>query len=119
MKYKPKYSTIKERFGSWLNALIQANILEDGTRRTSRGTQCIAKDGDICFSLGEKTIDDFLFINGINHEKEAMYPQSNFRTDFKIGNVFIEYFGLIGSGNLMKKLKKKREMCKDNIYQYD
>ena len=67
LKRKPTVGRMKELFGSWLKALIEAGVLEDGTRRTSRGTQCLAKDGHVCLSLGEKTIDDFLYTHGIPH----------------------------------------------------
>ena len=59
LKKKLSIVRIKELFGSWFNMLIEAEILEDGVRKTSRGTHCLAKDGHHCLSLGEKTIDDF------------------------------------------------------------
>ena len=55
---KPSPYRIKVVFKNWLAALIAAGVLEGGARRTSRGTQCLAKDGHVCLSLGEKTIDD-------------------------------------------------------------
>ena len=58
LRVKPSLRRVKSVFGSWLKALIQAGVLEDGTRKTSRGIQSIAKDGHVCLSLGEKTIDD-------------------------------------------------------------
>ncbi|MGB2964481.1 MAG: hypothetical protein WBB69_10905 [Anaerolineales bacterium] len=115
-KRKPTTKRIKELFGSWLNALIQAGVLEDGTRKTSRGIQTIAKDGHICLSLGEKTIDEFLYENGIHHEKEPRYPEGNFRGDFKVGTAFIEYFGLTGNPEYDAKTKEKIRLCeKHNI----
>jgi hypothetical protein len=109
---KPTTKRVKELFGSWLNALIQTGVLEDGTRRTSRGIQCIAKDGHVCFSLGEKTIDDFLYIHGITHSKEPRYPEGNFRADFIVNEIFIEYFGLRGNADYDKKTKRKQQLCK-------
>ena len=93
-KEKPTSKRVKELFGSWLNALIQGGVLEDSTRKTSRGIHTVAKDGHVCLSLGEKTIDEFLYEHGIYHEKEPRYPEGNYRGDFKIGMAFIEYFGL-------------------------
>ncbi len=112
IKNRPSKGAVKEIFGSWLHALIEAGVLEDGTRRTSRGTQCLAKDGHICMSIGEKTIDDFLHIHGISHDKEPKYPESNYRADFQVGNVFIEYFGLAGDPDYDKKIAIKQEICK-------
>ena len=112
LKGKPTIGRVKELFGSWLNALIQAGILEDGTRRTSRGTQCLARDGHVCLSLGEKTIDDFLYSHEIVHEKEPHYPEGNFRADFLVGGTFIEYFGLKGNPEYDAKTKLKQRICK-------
>jgi hypothetical protein len=103
---------VKELFGSWLEALIEAGILEDGTRRTARGTQCVAIDGHFCLSLGEKTIDDLLHAHGILHEKEPRYPEGNYRADFGVNGVFIEYFGLKGNTDYDKRSEFKRRLCK-------
>lgn len=92
--------------------MIEAGILEDGTRRSSMGTQCLAKDGHVCFSLGEKTIDDLLFELNIPHTKEPYYPEGNYRGDFLIGDVIIEYFGLIGNVEYDKKVEIKRQIAK-------
>lgn len=112
MRNKPTTGRVKAVFGSWLNALIQAGILEDGTRKNSRGIQSIAKDGHICLSLGEKTIDEYLYTNGIHHEKEPKYPEGNYRGDFKVGATFIEYFGLTGNPDYDAKTKEKIRLCK-------
>lgn len=114
LRRKPTPKRVKELFGSWLRALIEASVLEDGTRKTSRGTQCIAKDNHVCFSIAEKTIDDFLFAHGIKHEKEAAYPDSGYRTDFVVNRVYIEYFGLIGDPDYDLKIKEKKMLCKRN-----
>lgn len=112
LQRKPTVERVKAVFDSWLNALIQAGVLEDGTRRTSRGIQSIAKDGHLCLSLGEKTIDDFLYAHGIQHEKEPHYPEGNFRGDFKVGGTFIEYFGLAGNPEYDARAKEKMQICK-------
>jgi len=114
LQKKPSAKRVKVVFGSWLNALIQAGVLEDGTRKTPRGTQTIAKDGHVCLSLGEKTIDDFLYTHGIRHEKEPRYPEGRFRGDFKVGTVFIEYFGLVGNPDYEAKIKEKNRICREH-----
>jgi hypothetical protein len=111
LKDKPSLIRIKEVFGSWLKALIAAGVLVDGTRETSRGTHTIALDGHTCLSLGEKTIDDFLYARGIAHEKEPKYPEGNYRADFLVGSVFIEYFGLAGNETYDAKIKEKMRLC--------
>jgi hypothetical protein len=112
LQRKPSIRRVKELFGSWLQALIEAGVLEEDARRTSRGTQCVAKDGHVCLSLGEKTIDDALHIHGIAHEKEPKYPEGNFRADFAVGSVMIEYFGLQGDPDYDAKTKEKQEICR-------
>ena len=67
LRQKPSQKRVKELFGSWLAALIAAGLLENDARRLARGTQCLARDGHVCLSLGEKTIDDLLHANGIQH----------------------------------------------------
>lgn len=111
LKDKPSVKRVKEIFGSWLKALIEAGILIDGTRETPRGTQTIALDGHSCFSLGEKTIDDYLHRRGIAHQREPKYPDSNYRADFLVGEVFIEYFGLAGDQAYDVKVKEKMRLC--------
>ncbi|MBN1460108.1 MAG: hypothetical protein JXA57_11250 [Armatimonadetes bacterium] len=112
MRRRPAMAAVKRVYGTWLNALIQAGVLEDGTRRTVRGVQTLAKDGHICFSLGEKTIDDLLFAHGIAHDREPPYPEGNYRADFLVGNTFIEFFGLAGDSSYDAKTAKKKTICR-------
>jgi hypothetical protein len=112
LKDKPAEQHVKELFSSWFHALLEAGLLDDGARRTTRGIQCLAKDGHICFSLGEKTIDDLLHASRISHEREPQYPDGNFRADFLVNGVFIEYFGLAGDPDYDLKTKRKQELCK-------
>jgi len=111
LQRKPSLHRVKCEFKSWLAALIDAGVLEDGTRKTSRGIQTLAKDRHVCLSLGEKTIDDFLFDRRIIHDKEPRYPIGNFRADFLVDGVFIEYFGLKGNPDYDAKIKKKMQIC--------
>jgi hypothetical protein len=112
LQTKPSTRRVKELFGSWFQALIEAGVLNEDARRTSRGTECLAKDGHICFSLGEKTIDDFLNTLKVEHEKEPKYPNSNYRADFAVGTVLIEYFGLEGDPDYDEKTREKQRICK-------
>lgn len=113
LKNKPSTERVKDLFGSWLEALIYAGILENGSRETSRGTQTLAVDGHICYSLGEKTIDDYLHNNNIPHAKEVLYPGSNLRCDFCVNGSFIEYFGLAGNEEYDKKIAQKKNICEE------
>lgn len=64
--------------------------------RRSRGIQCVAWDGHVCHSLGEKTVDDLLARAAIPHEREPRYPDGSFRADWCIGSTLVEYYGLAG-----------------------
>jgi len=112
LKNKPSLNRVKKIFGSWFNALIESQILEDGTRKNSFRIQCLAKDGHVCLSLGEKTLDDLLYELKIDHSKEPHYPEGNFRGDFLIGDKIIEYFGLTGNQAYDKRVEYKRELAK-------
>lgn len=102
-------------YGSFFEALVKARVLPDGTQRMSRGTRIIAKDGDLCYSLKEKEIDDYLYSKNIPHVKEARYPDSNMRADWEVmqngKRIFIEYFGLIDDPVYAAKVDKKKEIC--------
>jgi hypothetical protein len=111
LQRKPTVRRVKELFGSWFEALMEAGVLEDDARRLSRGTQCLARDGHLCHSLGEKTIDDTLFALGIPHEKEVDYPEGGFRADFDVNGVLIEYFGLSGDADYDAKTRAKQGIC--------
>lgn len=114
LKNKPTAERVKFLFGSWFKALVEAGILANGTRR-SRGTQCIARDGHVCYSIGEKTIDDLLSSLNIQHEREPRYPESNFRADFASNGVLIEYFGLDGDSTYDAKTKFKQDICRKHL----
>ena len=110
----PDYQYYKEDFGSWFKTLIAANVLEEDTRKMSRGYMCLAEDGHECLSLGEKNIDDWLYRHNIEHEKEPRYPgEGNFRADWKVKNYFVEYWGLKGQEDYDNKILLKREITKE------
>jgi hypothetical protein len=109
-------------YGNWLNAVIATGYL--GTDKISKNTygyRVIAKDGHICNSLAEKTIDDWFYNNNIEHIKEPKYPQcvidmigSNVKADWLIEDIFIEYFGLQNDKNYAKKTSSKLLSCELN-----
>ena len=114
LQRKPSTERAKALFGSWLQLLIEANVLDEDVRRTMRGIQCVAKDGHVCLSLGEKTIDDYLIAHGIMHDRETAYPGSGYRADFNVNGILIEYFGLQGNPEYDNKTKEKLRICKTN-----
>lgn len=112
LRVRPAPERVNRLYGSWLGALVAAGVLEDGARRTSRGIQSLARDGHICYSLGEKTIDDFLFHRGLAHEREPPYPEGSYRADFRIRDTLVEYLGLIGDPTYDAKTTTKQDICR-------
>jgi hypothetical protein len=108
---KPAQARIKDLFGSWFEALVESGVVDRAGQRLSRGTRCLAEDGHVCWSIGEKTIDDMLFRAEIAHEREPSYPEGGFRADFKIGDALIEFLGLAGNPDYDAKTKRKREIA--------
>lgn len=119
-------------FGSWLEALHAAGILEGPYRETNRGVHCMASDGHLCYSLAEKMIDDWLTDQGIPHEREPKYPrdidlnpQGTLRADWKVGEAYIEYFGLAGNEKYDEKTAKKIKLAQKanliliSLYQHE
>ncbi len=87
--------------------------------RTGRGIICPAKDGCFCRSLEEVRIDDWLFENGYDHEKEPNYPKHQLlnrrglkKADWKVDNVLIEYAGLLSDEAYRQRLEDKLELAK-------
>ena len=111
MHKMPSFSYLAESCGSWFKLLIASGILPEGARKMIYGTMVLAKDGHECLSLAEKLIDDLLFINGIPHEREPHYPESNFRADWHLKlngeDILVEFFGLYGEPNYTKRMKEK------------
>jgi hypothetical protein len=101
-----------ERYGSWFRALVAAGILPDGTQKMVFGYRTLAADGHMCRSLGEKTLDDWLYHNGVEHECEPHYPNSALRADFAVNGRFIEYFGLAGDPDYDTKSEHKRQIAR-------
>jgi hypothetical protein len=120
----PTYSMYIERFGTWLNALVRAGLLNDGHLKTARGIQCLASDGHLCLSLPEKVIDDWLTSHAFVHEKEVRYdfdsefnPSNRSRADWKVGNVYIEYAGLMEDPEYARKMKYKANLSEKKGFQ--
>jgi len=112
----PPIQEMEGKYGSWHKLLVASGILPDGTRPTMYGTRVVAKDGDECLSLAEKSIDDLLYENGIPHTKEPSYPNSSFRADWGLsigsGVVLVEFFGLVGNPDYEARMAEKIALAK-------
>ena len=99
--------------GSWFDALINSECLENAERKSKFGTWTISKDGHTCKSIAEKNVDDWLFQNNIPHEKEVKYPNSNYIADWKVDGHYIELYGLKGLPAYDEKIIVKRKLAID------
>ncbi|MBI1955820.1 MAG: hypothetical protein HYS38_05455 [Acidobacteria bacterium] len=111
---------VKRKFGSWFAALAQSGSLPDGVQATARGIRCLANDGHICFSLEEKHIDNWLSDHAVPHEREPFYPSHHAfnptgrrRADWKVRDIFVEYFGLSGDEGYDNKLEEKLLLARE------
>ena len=95
------------RFGTWNKAIEAAGFRPNPVMFSKK---YIANDGDKCDSLTEKIIDDYLFARGISHIRNFPYPgNGGFTVDFKIGDYWIEFFGLSG------QLKRYDQLMREKI----
>jgi hypothetical protein len=112
--------TAKEMFGSWAHFLDKAELLSGGERGRG-GYRSIANDGHLCLSLGERAICEFLFKNGVAHEKEPMYPQHDeynpkglLRGDFLVNGTIIEFAGMMSNSDYAARIWTKKKLAKVN-----
>jgi hypothetical protein len=115
-----KTDYIKKHFKSWFHALVESGILPKGQMITSRGIKCVAKSGNICLSLDEQYIDNYLHDKGYTFIKEPFYPfheiynqKKQLRADWIVKDTYIEYFGLKGESRYDEKIEKKIRLCHD------
>jgi len=110
----------KSIYGNWINTVKETGFLGDKEiKKNTFGYNVLAKDGDLCYSLAEKIIDDWFFNNNIEHKKEPNYPKcvtnmlnKNVKADWIIEDLYIEYFGLQNDRKYSEKTELKILACK-------
>jgi hypothetical protein len=114
----PWHETAKKMFGSWAHLLEEAGLLRD-RQRGRGGHQSIASDGHLCLSMGERAICEFLTRNRISHTKEPLYPTHEdfnpnglLRGDFLVGEIFIEYAGMMSNKEYASRMGQKSKLAK-------
>lgn len=100
------YNAVRKIFGTWNNAVIASGFKPNPVKFANK---YIAKDGHKCDSMAEKIIDDWLFIRKIKHKTKIPYNHHRMTADFKIGDTYIEFFGLQGKVESYDRLVKKKE----------
>lgn len=104
------YVTARNIFGTWNNA-IKAAGFQPNPVMFARHFRAL--DGHKCDSFTEKIIDDWLSENKIDHQIHVPYPNfPEFKCDFLVNGVFIEFFGLDGEHKRYSELaKQKRDLA--------
>lgn len=100
-------------FGSWNKAIKHLGIPPNMQWGVRGKIPC--KDGHRADSISEKLVDDWLFQQGIQHERGKGYPEGKYTCDFFLPKegVWVEYFGLLGqSRDYDATVDVKREMAK-------
>jgi len=106
------YNAVKKTFGTWNKAIIATGFKPNPVKFANK---YIAIDGHKCDSLAEKVIDDWLSERKIKHETKVPYNYHRMTADFKIGNSFVEFFGLQGEVESYDRIVKEKEaFCKEN-----
>jgi len=107
------YKVSRKYFGTWNKAIKVAGFDPNPVMFAKK---YIAKDGDRCDSLAEKIIDDWLYARKIKHMRNFPYPgKERFTVDFKVGDNWIEFFGLSGELKRYDELKERKlKLAKKN-----
>jgi len=109
----------RKNFGSWNNAVLAAGFIPNRSHdnRMYKRANAKALDGHLCDSISELLIDNWLYKNGIPHERDVQYPKTYHKADWKIfvgdKEIFVEYFGLANdSPRYDRSIKEKEMLCK-------
>ena len=118
----PRWEAFSENtdFAGWPDVLEASGLLGGSSaKRRGRGQWSVAKDGHLCRSTIERTIDDHLSAYGIRHEPEPTYPyhpdfnpSGRKRADWLLDDGrYVEAAGLIADVDYAARLDAKRRLC--------
>lgn len=106
-------------FGSWNKAIQAAGFIPNRSHdnRMYKRVHARSIDGHLCDSVSELLIDDWFYKNNVLHTRDAHYPTTHHKADWKIvaknKEVFAEYFGLANdSPRYDRSIKEKEALCK-------
>lgn len=87
-------------------------VRPDGIRNRNR-IRC--NDGHLVRSYYERAFDNLLHRNGIAHEYDPRLPfNKRYMADFKVGDVYIEIWGLMSFKHYRERREKKIQMYHEN-----
>lgn len=113
----PSSKTFERYFGGY-RTFIESMGYTPNKSIFGKSKMCKCKDGRFCYSKKEKIISDFLIENNISYEKEVPYSKfipkeicGDRRFDWVVGNICIEYFGMIDKPYYLKRTQEKIDLC--------
>lgn len=116
----PSEATYRRYFGSYVKACLEAN-LEPNYFIFGKSSTMVASDGTVCLSKSEYIITEYLISKSINFIKEPYYRDyisdercGLKRFDWKVGDYFIEYFGMPEKSYYQERMQNKIQICEDN-----
>jgi hypothetical protein len=108
----------EEGVTGWIPMLLAYGLFPGEAVKTARGYWCLADDGALCRSLDEKLIDDLLSRLEKKHVHEPDYPHDKQfnpngrkRADWKVGEVYVEYFGMMSVAEYAEKANQKQTLA--------
>lgn len=112
---RPSSKVFQNEFGTWNNALAECGF-------EVKHPIYIADDGHKCYSRMELYVDNFLFHNNIQHEKDVKYPfhkllnKSTKKTcDWVTDDgKYIELFGLMRKEHYRERVTEKEQLSKEH-----
>jgi hypothetical protein len=109
---------VRNEYGTWFHGVSYSGLLPDGVQIGKRGIKCLAQDGHVCRSLSEQRIDNWLSNNGLEHECEPHYPHDEvlnpmglLKADWKVGDTYIEYFGMSNDASYAQRMVRKQNLA--------
>lgn len=107
------WATFNIRFSGWDNALRTAGL---PINSNIYGNRTVGKDGKVYDSISESIIADWLFTNNVSYESHVPYF-NKLIADFKVGDIYIEFFGLPKIPEYAAKMNLKRALCRLKGYE--
>jgi len=118
-------SVIYRLFGSWN---IFLNKIGETPRKVipiafkNKKRKFIADDGHVCYSIKEMEVDNIINVLGLKHLNEEFYPydeeynvNERKRCDWKIGDTYVEYAGMLGHYDIVARKRYEEALYKKTL----
>ena len=110
---RPSTKRIQSIFGSWLNAQNKSgNSLKMAREEQVGEFKALQKMVTYVYHSARKQLMTFCINMAFIMRKSPKYPEGNFRGDFKVNGIMIEYFGLVGNPDYDTKIVEDSYLSK-------